>query len=206
MPTYTFQERFQSNVARVRALVATYTDLAGAGRGRASVEHGDILRAAVLLLHAALEDLLRSMEETKLPSASARGFEGFRLPLPGRPFRQAKDRFTLVELAEFRGRSVDDVFREAIDLHLEHSNYNNVPELVQALERVEVRCRPRNPAIVEAMMRRRHLIAHRADRNPMAGSGHHLTQSIGRELVLSWTAEVESFGGALIAELTGSTP
>ena len=46
-----------------------YTTRAGTGQGRRSVQDTDILRAAVVLLHATLEDLLRSLADWKLPTA-----------------------------------------------------------------------------------------------------------------------------------------
>ena len=59
--------RFQDNLARVRRMVEAYESGAGKGKGRRSVKHTDLLRAAVILLHATLEDLLRNLCEWKMP-------------------------------------------------------------------------------------------------------------------------------------------
>jgi hypothetical protein len=123
-------------------------------------------------------------------------FERIRFLTPGGAVRDGKEKFSLVDLAAYRGQTVDDVFRAAIDGHLEHSNYNNIGEIKQALVRVGISYTIMSPvaAALEAMMKRRHWIAHRADVNPMTGRGHHAAQSIGKDVVSSWIDVVESFG------------
>lgn len=195
-------DRFTDNIARVRSLVARYNDLVGPGPGRPPVEVADILRASVILLHAALEDLLRSMEELRLPRAHPEAFIGLRLA-PHGSSREAKEKFSLVELAAYRGQSVDEVIEKAILLHLERSNYNNIGEVKQALQRAGVQHNfsPAESATIEAMMRRRHWIAHRADRNPSSGRGHPTVQPLGRGLVEQWISLIDTFGRAVVAAL-----
>jgi hypothetical protein len=198
------EERFAQNISRVRSLMTAYTALVGPGGGRATVEQADILRAATILLHAALEDLLRSVEELRLPTASKEAFDGFKLVPASGVAKDAKERFTLVELAEYRGQSIDEVIGKSIDLHLEKSNYNNIGEVKSVLKRTAIDSsfltQPA-AASLEAMMKRRHLIAHRADRNPMSGRGHHAAKSIGIQLVESWTAVVDAFGKSVLTKL-----
>lgn len=206
MPTLSkqdIQERFGANIARVRALVTTYDALAGTGAGRATVAHADVLRAAVILLHAALEDLLRSLEELRLPTATPGAFAQVRFVLSAGSLKEVSERFTLVDLAPYRGQSVDEVFRVAIDKHLANSNYNNVGEVKQALTRVGISYAISNTdaAALETMMKRRHWIAHRADVNPSSGRGHHGAQSIGRGLISSWIDVVEPFGRSVLNAL-----
>jgi hypothetical protein len=206
------EERFSQNIGRVRSLAVTYGALVGPGSGRAKVEQADILRAAIILLHAALEDLLRSVEELLLPGASKDSFGALKfLPETGSgkdgvaTVKDAKEKFSLVELADYRGRTVDDVIAKAIDFHLERSNYNNIGELKAALDRVGINNRvwetPAVAASLAAMMTRRHLIAHRADRNPMSGRGHHLAQSVSVPLVNGWTTVVDTFGKAVLSQI-----
>ncbi len=197
------EDRFNANIARVRGLVSTYDAVAGPGAGRASVAHTDVLRASVILLHAALEDLLRSIEELKLPVAAPTAFERIRFVVPGASSKDARERFSLVELADYRGKSVDDVFRAAIDGHLAHSNYNNFREVKQCLARVGVSVSIGHVVVaaLEAMMKRRHWIAHRADANPLSGRGHHVAQSIGKGLISSWLDVVESFSRDLLQQV-----
>jgi hypothetical protein len=194
------EDRFNANIARVRGLVTTYDAVVGTGAGRASVGHADVLRASVILLHVALEDLLRSIEELRLPVAAPSAFERFRFLSPGGSFKDGKEKFSLIDLAAYRGQSVDDVFHAAIDGYLEHSNYNNIGDVKQSLGRAGIvhTIAPADAATLEAMMKRRHWIAHRADVNQMAGRGHHAAQSIGKGLVSPWIDVVESFGRGVL--------
>lgn len=146
---------------------------------------------------------MRSIEEIRLPVALPSAFERLRFLSPGGSSRDAKEKFSLVDLASYRGQEVDDVFRVAINAHLEHSNYNNIGDVKQALTRAGIvhTIAPPVAATLEAMMKRRHWIAHRADANPRSGRGHHLAQSIGRGLVSSWIDAVDSFGGDVLQKV-----
>lgn len=157
----------------------------------------------MILLHAVLEDLLRSTEQLRLPGAAPNAFERIRFLTPGQALKDGKEKFSLIDLAAYRGQSVDDVFYTAISGHLEHSNYNSIGEVKQALGRsgIAYAGTPIVSATLEAMMRRRHLIAHRADMNPVSGRGHHVAQSISKELVSSWADVVESFGHGVVQNL-----
>ncbi len=56
--------RLQWNLDRVKHLVAVYGQLEQAS-GRPTVQQADILRAAVVFLHATLEDFLRGLLDTE---------------------------------------------------------------------------------------------------------------------------------------------
>ena len=62
------EDRLTINLRRVRNLIARYP---ATGSGRRSVEDSDLLRAAVVLLHATLEDVVRGVLEWKLPGAAS---------------------------------------------------------------------------------------------------------------------------------------
>lgn len=198
------QERFGLNLGRVRSLTQAYSQLVGAGGGRATVEQADILRAATVLLHAAMEDLLRSAEELKLPRANKASFDAIKFVPLGGTYKEAKEKFNLVDLAEYRGQTVDDVFSKAIDVYLERSNYNNIGEVKGTLMRIGIDTSFLSRAdsgTLESMMKRRHWIVHRADRNPMSGRGHHAAQSIGVKLIEDWIVAVDAFGKNVLGKL-----
>ena len=79
------ENRFNGNLERVGHLVEIYETLT-AGPGRRPVDTSDILRSAVVFLHAALEDFLRSLLEWKLPSAQASYLKD--IPLKGKNLDQ----------------------------------------------------------------------------------------------------------------------
>lgn len=125
-------------------------------------QHTDILRAAVVLLHATTEDLLRSLAYWKLPSASSNVLANFSLPNSA-----GATKFNLGELSLFRGETVDAVIKKCVDAYLEKSNYNNNKEVSALLTSIGLNVAMINHtfSLLEQMMLHRHQIVHRADRN-----------------------------------------
>jgi hypothetical protein len=189
--------RFQDNLARVRRMVETYESGAGKGKERRSVSQSDLLRAAVVILHATLKDLLRSLCEWKMPGANPEAFGD--VPLVG---TRGKTRFGLPELAAFRGKTVDDVVTRSDNDFLEKTNFNHPGDVKVALERIGVDSGSVNPHAwtLAAMMTRRHWIAHRADRTPRTGPGRHAA-SLANAIVTYWIRAVERFGNGLLSRL-----
>lgn len=192
------EDRFRRNVARVRHLVDSYGRLAGAGQGRRPVNTSDLLRAATVFLHATLEDLLRSIEMWRLPSASEARLDGIALvDFDGRPAK-----FFLGKLAAHRGKTVDEVIAQSIARQLQRSNYNTIADIRDVLDLAGIA-----PAAVdkyfpqlEELMRRRHHIVHQADRNAAQGRGQFQTQSISTVAVNRWIQTVEAFATDVIAQ------
>ena len=184
--------RFQANLERVQSFIVDYEYGASGSRGRKSVYRADTLRAAVVLLHATLEDLLRSLADWKLPTAPATSLERIPLAGSGKP----KEKFSLVDLAEFRGQTVDAVISQSVEASLERSSYNHPGEVAELLAKIDVEYRIaeeiRND--LAGMMSRRHWIAHRADRNPATGAGHQKVRSISVKLVKGWIRAVGTLG------------
>lgn len=194
------EARYRSNLQRVRGLVQTYRQLSGGGSGRRPVETVDVLRSAVVFLHATLEDLLRALLARRWPrSQDPVHFEklGFALGT-GRP-----EKVDLKSLLSHRHKSVQELFDAAIEAELDHKSFNNVGELKVALERSGI-----DPVLVSphaqdiaAMMTRRHQIVHRADRHDLPGSGNHAGASIGTGTVEAWIASVDAVCHAILAQV-----
>jgi hypothetical protein len=127
------EEQFQANLGRVRELV-DLSEAMNRSRARKPKPSSDLLRAAVVLLHATLEDLLRSLAEWKLPTALATSVE--RIPLGGTD--RGQERFTRVDLAGYRGRSVDSVIAQSIAGYLERSSYNHPGDIGELLGKISV--------------------------------------------------------------------
>ena len=192
-------ERFGQNLERVRNLVEIYaTHLAGEGSGRRGHTKTDVLRAAVVLLHATLEDLLRSLAYWKLPQASPDVLGKIPLSTAAPAIK-----FSLAELSAHRGKSVDDVIVLSVNGYLERSNYNNITEISSFLGSIGVTVTNVNGRFVQLdeLMKRRHQIVHRADRDETGGQGNHTVRSIGQIAVRNWTDDVESFGNAVLNEI-----
>lgn len=188
------------NIDRVRNLTDIYRDhLKGAGSGRRSHLKTDVLRSAVVMLHAAMEDLLRSIAYWKLPAASAQILSKIPLVANGSAVK-----FTLGDLSKHREKSVEEVIASSVNGYLERSNYNSTDEVASFLESVGIDIDQVNVHFpkIEPVMKRRHQIVHRADQDDTAaGQGHHRVTSLGVGTVESWTSSIEEFGNAVLNQV-----
>jgi len=195
----TIVDRFALNIARVQNLVTIYeTTLAGAGRGRRSHQKTDVLRAAVVLLHASVEDVLRSLAYWKFPNAAVGILEQFPLVGNGPALK-----FNLGALAAHRGKSVDEVIKASVDSYLERSNYNNTIEVSSFLTQIGLNVAAVNHTypLLDDVMKRRHQIVHRADKDEAGGQGNHMVRSLSPALVKNWVANVEVFVAAVLVQV-----
>ncbi len=186
------ETRFRANLERIVALMDLYATMVPTGQGRKPIPVADLLRAAVVLLHATLEDLLRSLGEWKLPTAPVASLDKIMMSV----LEKSVEKINLAELAEFRGQTVDSVVARSIERHLERSSYNNLVDVMSFLARIGIKPDvPKNlRADLAAMMNRRHWIAHRVDRNQQSGRGHQRVRSISLSIVTDWIKAVEYFG------------
>jgi hypothetical protein len=209
-------ERFEVNLRRTRALVAVYAEPGKVGRP--PTHRADLLRAAVVFLHASLEDLMRSLEEELIDRYVRPGMPlhkvTFALPSNGRP-----DSISLSELVtEYPNANVADILADALAAHrqlqlqaLQRRTYNNVAEIKEALDRVQV---PKGAdqgmpyglskqewSKIATITARRHLIAHRLDRNEASGRGHHLNTPISSDGLQGWVDIVLKLGDSVRRQL-----
>ena len=195
----TIAARLNLNIARVKSLIQIYdTHLSGTGSGRRNHKASDVLRAATVLLHASVEDLLRSLAYWKLPVATAKALDQFPLSTAAPAMK-----YSLGALAAHRGKTVDEVIKESVDAYLERSNYNNTAEVATLLGHVDINVTAVNHTfqLLEELMRRRHQIVHRADQNETGGQGNHRVRSLGTGTVNNWVANVEAFSSAILAQV-----
>lgn len=194
------ESNFLANVQRVRSLVGVSALLLGAGRSAS--ERTDVLRSAVVLLHASLEDLVRSSSEILLPHAGASVLK--EIGFPDGP-EKTKEKFTLGDLYAYKGQSVDALIRTAVQTSLQRSNYGNVSEVSAALRRVGLDPNLLDPdqATLDAMMKRRHLIVHRADKAPTRSSRPKASRVVHlpRYTVDIWIAAVVRAGEKIVSAL-----
>ena len=192
-------ERFEYNQARVHELVNLYYLLSRGRKGRKSVHQTEILRAAVVLLHASLEDFLRSIARICLPIGGKKAIDA--IPLAGS--KRRSERFSLGELLSHRGKTVDEVVEESVAKHLERSNYNNTSEVASLLVNLGIDIAKVNARFPDLgkMMERRHQIVHRADCTEEAGKGKHRTHSLRAALVEKWITATTDFMSSVVKQL-----
>ena len=82
------------------------------------------------------------------------------------------------------------------------ASFNHPGDIKIALEQIGVDSHLVNQysSVLAAMMTRRHWIAHRADRNPRKGRGHHPVTSLANATVSRWVDGVERFGNELLSK------
>lgn len=197
---------FDANVDRVRSLVGAFDQLAPGGAGSPSMVRVDVLRAAIVLLHASLEDVVRSASERLLPHSERRVLDD--IGFPDGP-EKTKQKFSLGDLHAFKGQTVDDVIQAAVSTSLQRSNYNSVAEIAGALERIGIKPQDvlePHQATLEAFIKRRHLIVHRADKKPTVqrGRGVRLTQHLSKTTAENWLSVVSDVGRRIIAALSAA--
>lgn len=190
--------RFDLNIARVERQVAAYVQARGAGKGRRKLSQTDLLRAAVVMLHASLEDFLRSLCAWKFPTSGTGVLDG--IPLVK---TKGKVKFNLADLHALRGKSVLEVIAESISEYLNHMSYNNTSEVMAVLEQLRVPTAPLKvllPRLDEAMKRRHHIV-HQADRQTEHGRGFGKAKAIDETMVNGWLSAVRRLRRHVVTSL-----
>lgn len=193
--------RTSQNLDRVENLIRLYeNDLPGEGQGRRPQNSTDVLRSAVVFLHSALEDFLRSLERHHLPQVITQD-QLKRIPLAGSGLNASK--FLLDALYPFREKSVAEVINESISDHLDRSSYNSKDDITQSILRLGLT--PGSLSVsydtLDELAKRRHHIVHQADRNESTGKGHHKTRSLSLATTKKWRTEVQKLVSQVMEDL-----
>jgi hypothetical protein len=202
------EERFRVNLDRVQDVVILYDRVTGPSPGRPSVQESELLRVAVVFLHAALEDLLRGLAEWRLPAASADVLS--QIPFAGGDGRRTT--LTLGDLVSYRGQLVEEVVSMSVIAYLRRSSYNTTDDIARLMGQIGLTQEARKrlmgarAADLSVIMSRRHQIAHRLDRNEVSGRGHHAATSLGRTTVERWIDIVRKFAKELLDEIRTFPP
>jgi hypothetical protein len=161
---------------------------------------GDVLRAAVVLMHACFEDLVRTVAENLLPITDQNALR--EIALVGSP--RGKSQFQLAQLFAHRGKTVDQLIKESVVAHLERSTFNSMTEVCELFERLHISLDAVKGefAALDEMMMRRHQIVHRADKVRKLGSSAQVVAEIGVAQVTKWLDASEAFLGWIISSLT----
>jgi hypothetical protein len=188
--------RLGFNTGRVRRLL----DSAAVQHESAASTERDILRAAVVLLHASLEDYLRSLSAVYLRFASGEALDD--IPLAGGG-RVRAEKFLLGALLPFREMTVAALIDLSIREQLERTTYNNMREVASLLRNVGYavdEVQTYFPALGN-MMARRHMIVHRADLTTNASSSLDVN-TIEGDTVREWADAVEGFARKVSTDMS----
>jgi hypothetical protein len=184
----------EGGLRRVRSLVALFDRLVSAGPEVPETPTSDILRAAVVLLHAQVEEFVRYVAGQALPFAGKQALD--RIPLIGTG-RWPK-RFLLGALTRHRGKPVESLLAESVQEHLAKRSFGSVGDIVAILGHSGIpgkgkRLRIRR-ALLASLIRRRHQIVHEGDvRRRRVPSLDLSLRGLSRGRVLQWLDAVEQF-------------
>lgn len=153
------QRRVRRNHERVRSLVG----LAGMMIHTAGDEEigQDVLRAATVLLHASLDDFLRTVAKENWPRLSRE-----RLKLVPLPAKRPGEKITFLDLRDLQGRTVDDLVRESVFAHLDATSFNQKNQVAELLGELGIPALGAKANDLKPLMKRRHHIVHQADKDP----------------------------------------
>lgn len=190
-------DRFRDNIARAKNLVALYRAQRAPGGGRRPVHSTDTLRAAVVFLHAALEETFRSIYVWKIPHGGENILND--VPLIG-SVSLRPEKFYLGRLAAHRAKSVQDLITESVLEQARMLSVNNTTDVASLLQRFGLRSQDYDAHIgpLAEMIARRHHIVHQADRNENRGVGNHQAQSLNVATVEDWISTVSVFAETVL--------
>jgi hypothetical protein len=191
--------RFCYNLERVENLVSLFIKLGvGKGGGRRSTSELDILRAAVVLLHASFEDLIRSTEQAMFETYSDEIWKTVKFP--GVTDREPdRDRLRVCDLRKYKGMSVDFLIAETVAGHLNKKTYNHVEDLTAFITALGVEVEPYRAYFqsLSNLIKRRHHIVHQADKQSAEVQGKYRATEINVSTVKTWIAAVKGFNDQL---------
>jgi hypothetical protein len=122
---FSLQSRLLNNLSRVESLVLVRKAIRDSNQKIKPVK-SDILRAAVVVLHAALEDYLRSLSLVYLPASTEQALN--KIPLIGASGHRP-EKFQLGALLAHKHRKVSKLIELSVAEHLKSTTYNNIPQI-----------------------------------------------------------------------------
>jgi hypothetical protein len=155
----------------------------------------DLIRAAVVITHAFLEDFLRTLAVGILPTRDEATLND--IPLAGLNDNGRASKFWLGKLVQHKGKTVDDVIRESVSLQQEGVTFNSVGDISRHFKKLGLDPPPNSAeyyANIDKMIQRRHVIVHRGDKR----SWNEAPQPISYDEVGIWIHATFSFLALLL--------
>ena len=204
--------RCRDNLDRVSALVGAATTLKKAKDSDTAGAVGDIRRAAIVLLHATLEDLVREAERNVLlRSRNTKRLDEIGFP-PDADGGRFREKLTLGAVAKrYPGRTPEQIADRAVSVWLDRKPYSNPADLADALDASGVSSQSvigDSGGALAALMLRRHQFAHRGDRSRESSGGRRASglDPLDRAEFVSWYDAVDAFRERFVAALSPPQP
>ena len=186
----THLDRFDRNIQRVDNLCGIF-EVVKATPNRPTVKEADVLRAAVVFLHSAMEDYLRGVLTEYLPGHDTRNLEN--IALYQNEGRASK--FSLGTLKPHGELTVAELIRKSVEEQMRHTSFNDTNDISGWLSRIGISTNGSEVDLAQLNLtiKRRHKIVHEVDANQYSGRGNHNAASINLQTVKSWESNVIAF-------------
>lgn len=194
---------FNDNIQRVDNLISVYKVLHDSNSADPMVCK-DVLRASVVLMHAALEEVIRNLYVWILPNGS-------RDKLNKIPFNRNSDRnpkpIFLGDLMEYQGLFIENIVVDSINLYVDRMNLNSPEQLSACLNMVEINDQTLKVHYqgLEKLMSRRHQIVHQMDREDRLDPDTVNVSDIDLDTIILWRESFIKFFDDLV-ELLPNEP
>ncbi len=162
--------RFEQNLSRVENLIGIYDNLVKYSRvAKRGAHDTDILRSALVFLHASMEDFLRAILSIRLPESDKEEID--KIPLFGQNKKDG-EKFSLGSLVKFRDKNVDELIRISVSDYIEKwSSFNDIGQIKSAISKCGLESDGFHYEEIKDMVMRRHDIVHKADSIKVQVSG-----------------------------------
>ena len=192
--------RITVNLVRVENLVMLWRKVYPNIPKEFALFKDDLLRSAVVFLHATLEDFLRYIGMLYLPNSSEETLN--RIPIAGTSDSLRPEKFLLGKLVEHRGKMIDQLISESVAAHLERVSFSDTTEISRLLEAAGVELESVRPHFskLSELTARRHNIVHRGDLIDSSTDEPRDATPIASDVVMEWHAAVKAFISAVIAQ------
>lgn len=189
---------FGENMQRAQTLIRIYKNLAEAQRDKAVIHYTDILRSAVIFMHAALEELIRSL--IIVTYANAPQIEIDKVPLFSQRRSRQAEKFLLGALIEHKHLTVDQIIQKSVESYFQNQTFNNRADLARAMEIIGLKKEAVKNLLptLDVMLDRRHQIVHRVDRPKSKDNQWIRATSLSPRHVEKWAITTLEFGSHLI--------
>lgn len=180
------KSQYDEGINRVSSLLALYENLQKEGLARKSKEMRptDILRAAIVLLHASEEDYFRNILVRWYPlKADQKAMSEISLAgSDGRVSKYSFDRF-----AQFSGKTVDEVIAQSVQEHFSKMSFNSYKDIDGRLKKINIQLDSfQRKSDIDTLIKRRHKIVHEVDLIRDASTGKRRTNQIKSYQVRTW--------------------
>ena len=188
------------NTSRVVHLLSLYDSLKENESFSTLSATEDILRLSVVFIHSTLEEFLRRLAIDLLPKAGEKALNN--IPLATTETGRA-EKFALGSLTKFKGKTVDELIKQSVEIYYERSNFNNTQEISILFSELGIDVKKFNGCFPELnkLMKRRHFIVHRGDRTRNPHENLIPVSPINPEEVTKWLNIVTEFCGDVFEEI-----